>query len=105
MITYLNFIDTSRSLKHTQKRMAHLQNTRELLELIKVKDICKRVLECCNAYLKHRTYVDNCATASPLMKEAYDGMYIELDLSQNLALRPKDEVECAHFSGKQFTLH
>ena len=25
--------------------------------------------------------------------------------SQNLALRPKDEVQSAHFSGKQFTLH
>ena len=70
-----------------------------------VKDICKRVLECGNAYLKHRTYVDNCATTFPLMKEAYDGMYIELDFSQNLALRPKDEVQSAHFSGKQFTLH
>ena len=39
------------------------------------------------------------------MKEAYGSMYIELDFSQNLALRPKDEVQSAHFSGKQFTLH
>ena len=39
------------------------------------------------------------------MKQAYSGMYIELDFSQNLALRPKDEVQSAHFSGKQFTLH
>ena len=70
-----------------------------------VKNICKRVLECGNVYLKHRTYIDNCATTFPLMKEAYDGMYIELDFSQNLALRPKDEVQSAHFSGKQFTLH
>ena len=39
------------------------------------------------------------------MKEACDGMYIELHFSQNLALRPKDEVQSAHFSRKQFTLH
>ena len=70
-----------------------------------VKDICKRVLECGYAYLKHRTYVNNCAITFPLIKEAYDGMYIELDFSQNLALRPKDEVQSAHFSGKQVTLH
>ena len=39
------------------------------------------------------------------MKSAYNRKYIELDFSQNLALRPKDEVQSAHFSGKQFTLH
>ena len=37
------------------------------------------------------------------MKEAYNGKYIELDFSQNIALRAKDEVHSAHFSGKQFT--
>ena len=56
-------------------------------------------------YLKHRTYVDNCAVAFPLLKETYEGKFIELDFSQNLSLRPKDEVQSAHFSGKQFTLH
>ena len=39
------------------------------------------------------------------MKSAYDGSYIELDFSQNLALHPKDEVQSVHFSGKQFTLY
>ena len=34
-----------------------------------------------------------------------DVKYIELDFSQNLVLRPKDEVQSAHFSGKQLTLH
>ena len=56
-------------------------------------------------HLKHRTYVDNCAAAFPLLKETYEGKFIELDFSQNLPLRPKDEVQSAHFSGKQFTLH
>ena len=69
------------------------------------KDICKQVLESGNTYLKHRTYVDNCSTVFSQRKEAYDGKYTELDFSQNLALRAKDEVQSAHFSGKQFTLH
>ena len=56
-------------------------------------------------YKKHRTYVDNCSTVFPLMKDAYTGKFIELDFSQNLALRPKFEVQSAHFSGKQHTLH
>ena len=30
---------------------------------------------------------------------------MELDSSQNLALRPKFEAQSAHFSGKQYTLH
>ena len=56
-------------------------------------------------YLKHRTYVDNCTSVFPLLKESYSGKFIELDFYQNLSLRPKDEVQSAHFSGKQFTLH
>ena len=51
------------------------------------------------------TYVDNVSSVFPEMKSNYDGKYIELDFSQNLGLRPKDEVQSAHFSGKQFTLH
>ena len=39
------------------------------------------------------------------MKSAYNGKYIELDFSQNLALSTKDEVQSAHFSRKQFTLY
>ena len=56
-------------------------------------------------YLKRRTYVDNCTSVFPLLKESYSGKFIELDFSQNLSLRPKDEVQSSHLSGKQFTLH
>ena len=70
-----------------------------------VKDICKKLLGTGDDYLKHRTYIDNVTTAFPEMKSPYDGIYIKLDFSQNLVLRPKDEVQSAHVSGKQFTLH
>ena len=56
-------------------------------------------------YLKHRTYFDNCTSVFPLLKESYSGKSIESDFSQNVSLRPKDEVQSAHFSGKQFTSH
>ena len=49
-------------------------------------------------------YVDNCKTVLPLMKKSYSGKFIELGFSQNLSLRPKDEVQSAHFSGKHFML-
>ena len=49
--------------------------------------------------------MDNVSSVFPEMKSTYDGKYIELDFSQNLGLRPKDEVQSAHFSGKQLTLH
>ena len=39
------------------------------------------------------------------MKENYNEMFIKLNFSQNLSLRPKDVVQTADFSGKQFTLH
>ena len=50
-------------------------------------------------------HIGNCFSVFPSMKEAHNGKYVELDFSQNLALPPKDEVQSAHFSGKQFTLH
>lgn len=56
-------------------------------------------------YLKHRTYVDNVTSVFPILRENYEGAFIELDFSQNLNLRPKDEAQSAHFSGNQFTLH
>ena len=56
-------------------------------------------------YKKHRSYVDNCSSVYPMMKDAYSGKFIELDFSQILALRPKLEVQSAHFSNKQYTLH
>ena len=56
-------------------------------------------------YLKHRIYVDNYSSVFPLLKESCSYKFIELDFSQNLSLRPKDEVQSSHLSGKQFTLH
>ena len=70
-----------------------------------VKYLVQTILENGSKYLKHRSYVDNCKTVFPLMKENYSGKFIVLDFSQNLSLRPKDEVQSAHFMGKQFTLH
>ena len=37
--------------------------------------------------------------------ERFTGKYIELDFSKNLALKPKFQVQDAHFSGKQYSLH
>ena len=39
------------------------------------------------------------------MKDSCTGKFNGLDFSQNLSLRPKYEVQSAHFSGKQYTLH
>ena len=41
----------------------------------------------------------------PLLKDSYTGKFMELEFSQNLSLRPKDEVQSTYFCGKQFTLH
>ena len=70
-----------------------------------VRMLVNRLLDASDKYLKHRTYVDNCTSVFPLMKEAYTGKFIELDFSQKLSLRPKDKVQSAHLSGRQFTLH
>ena len=83
----------------TKPFYCHLPSERE-------KQTCL-CITCSSKYLKRRSYVDNCKTLLPLMNENYSGKFIELNFSQNLrfSLRPKDEVQSAHFLGKQFTLH
>ena len=38
-------------------------------------------------------------------KERYKGRYIKMGFSENIAIKTKSEVQEAHFSGKQYTLH
>ena len=45
------------------------------------------------------------AVVLPMIRESFPGKYIELDFSENLALKPKHEVQDVHFSGKQYLLH
>ena len=71
----------------------------------KVSAIVGKLVQISQRYLKHRSYVDNLSRVLPMIKDGFSGKYIELDFSENLALRPKHEVQSAHFSGKQHTLH
>ena len=56
------------------------------------------------SYLRHISHVDNIAEVFPMIRERFTGKYIELDFSENLALKPKFEVQHVPFSGKQHTL-
>ena len=49
--------------------------------------------------------MDKIAAVLPIIRESFLGKYIELDFSENLALKPKHEVQDAHFFGKQYSLH
>ena len=71
----------------------------------KVSELVNGLLKNPPCYSKHRPYVDNVNPVIPILKERFNGRYIELDFSENLALRPKHEVKSAHFSGKQHSLH
>ena len=71
----------------------------------KVSAIMGKLVQISQRYLKHRSYVDNLSRVLPMIKDGFSGKYIELDFSENLALRPKHEVQSAYFSGKQHTLH
>ena len=71
----------------------------------KVSAIVGKLVQISQRYLKHRSYVDNVSRVLSMIKDGFSGKYIELDFSENQALRPKHEVQSAHFSGKQHTLH
>ena len=57
------------------------------------------------SYLRHQSDVANTKNALPLIRESFNGKYIEMDFSENIAMKPKFEVQDAHFSGKRYSLH
>ena len=71
----------------------------------KVNFIVQRLMVEGDSYLQHRSIVQNLNEKLPLIRAAFTGPYVELDFSQNLAMKPKLEAQDAHFSGKQYTLH
>lgn len=52
----------------------------------------KTLQESEESYLKQRFHVFSIDRALPNLKEVYTGPYIELDFSENIAMRPKNEV-------------
>ena len=56
-------------------------------------------------YLYHRSIVDKIKVVLPKIRESFTGIYIEMDFSQKIALKTNDEVQTAHFSGKQQSLN
>ena len=83
----------------TYTRTARRDTTEPVCQIVKL------MVETGPAYLKHRSYVDNISAVLPLMETSFTGHYIELDFSENIAITPKHEIQEAHFSGKQYTLH
>ena len=72
---------------------------------MKVKEVAKTLIEQGGSYLRHQLHVANIKNTLPLIRESFNGKYIEMDFSENIAIKPKFEVHDAHFSGKQYSLH
>ena len=71
----------------------------------KVCEVVKKLLDRGESYLRYRFHVDNIAAVLPTIRESFPDKYIELDFSENLALKSNHEVQDDHFSGKQYSLH
>lgn len=56
-------------------------------------------------YFRQQQHVDNIAAALSNIKDKYNGKSIEMNFSENTALKTKQEVKEVHFSGKQYTLN
>ena len=82
----------------------HYTRTARVDKKEKLSVVVDNLLQISSSYLKHRSYVDNVNIVLPMLK-GFSGKNIELDFSENLALRPKHETQSAHVSGKQHTLH
>lgn len=56
-------------------------------------------------YLRHRSHVENINRGFPAIKQSFKGNFIELDFSENISEKQKWELQSAHFSGMQYSLH
>ena len=72
---------------------------------MEVKKVAKTLIGQGGSYLRHRSHVANIKITLPLIHESFNGKCIEIDFSENIAMKPKFEVQDAHFSGKQYSLH
>ena len=73
----------------------------------KVSCIVQQLVDSGGSYLRHRKHVKNIATIFPKIRERerQKGRYIEIEFSENIAIKTKSEVQEAHFSGMQYALH
>ena len=70
-----------------------------------LKELDQKLLECAKDYLEHRYHV---AADKVFWKEfcaVSDNNIFTVDYSENINLKPKKEVQSAHFSGQKHTLH
>ena len=58
-----------------------------------VNKIAQELAVNAESYLKHRLHVINIDETFPIIKQSFKGTYIELDFSENLAMKPKFEVQ------------
>ena len=84
--------------------MEKSQSTHVQLELIKKKKYVKQSKSYWTE-VKAIYGIDPTWITQQLFYQSFSGKCIELDFSKNLALKPKYEVQDAHFSGKQYSLH
>ena len=70
-----------------------------------VSDLYSHFISNGERYLYHRRVVDNINSKLPKIRVSFPGKYLEMDPSQNISLKTKNEVQTAHFSGKQQSLH
>ena len=85
--------------KKTYSRTARV-NKKEM-----VSEIIRMLLVHSSVYLGRRYHVDNISKVVSLIKETFNGKYIELSFSENHTKKRKFEAQGTHFSGKQFTFH
>ena len=72
----------------TKKKMGMYSRTARVDKIDKLSIIVDRLLQNSARYLKHRSYVDKVSRVLPMLKDRFIGIYIELNFSENLALRP-----------------
>jgi hypothetical protein len=72
---------------------------------IKLSELARLTFDDGLAYLKHKIIVDNDREVFPLLRSNHTGIFLHMDFSENINLQEKLQVQSAHFSGKQCTLH
>ena len=105
-VTFYQFDKVKETYIDKQNNVKEYSRTKRVDKKLPIQLIAKMTVEQGINYLKHRTYVENDKQVWPVLREKYAHCkYIHLDFSENINITPKFEVQDAHFSGKQYSLH
>ena len=103
--SYVKFKPTLTTYYNTEGKLVHYTRCARNVEQALLEEMHSMLQNEGKKYLEHRHFVSLDKAFWPKFQSECPVPILHLDYSENVKLTPKNEVQSAHFSGRQHTLH